>query len=205
MRRRKPWNWQLGFTILKKVSNLILNFKPFENIVNVRIGNSKIRFNTEKNSISMRRVAEMHGVSHSTLQRALAGKQVIKSQSAINQQLLMPEEEKALKIWCLDLAKWGFPVRIDLSVRFGAGRGQLFSPRTALDVGRGSENRPPPRPGWSGAPDGERCGASPSGPVPVHRAGPRSPSVHRSGPRLLRWTVQGPACLWWTVRGPVFI
>jgi hypothetical protein len=62
----------------------------------------------------MRRVAEMHGVAHSTLQRALAGKRIPKLISAANQQLLVPEEETSLKLWCLEVAKWGFPVRIDI-------------------------------------------------------------------------------------------
>jgi len=62
----------------------------------------------------MRRVAEMHQISHSILQRALAGNRVSKSASAADQQLLAPAEEIALKIWCLDMAKWGFPVRLDL-------------------------------------------------------------------------------------------
>lgn len=62
----------------------------------------------------MRRVADMHQVSHSTLQRALAGKRRPKAESVGHLQLLVPEEELALKIWCLDVAKWGFPVRIDL-------------------------------------------------------------------------------------------
>jgi hypothetical protein len=56
----------------------------------------------------------MHGVPYSTLQRALAGKHTPKSQSATTQQLLSPSEENALKHWCLEMAKWGFPIRIDI-------------------------------------------------------------------------------------------
>ena len=62
----------------------------------------------------MRRVAEMHQISHSILQRALAGNRVSKAASGADQQLLAPAEEIALKVWCLDMAKWGFPVRLDL-------------------------------------------------------------------------------------------
>jgi hypothetical protein len=56
----------------------------------------------------------MHGIPHSTLQRAIAGKRLPKAESAATQQLLSPAEEMALKHWCLEMAKWGFPIRIDI-------------------------------------------------------------------------------------------
>ena len=58
----------------------------------------------------MCRVADKHQVSHLTIQCALAGKHKPKAETVSHLRLLVTEEELALKIWCLDVAKWEFPV-----------------------------------------------------------------------------------------------
>ena len=61
------------------------------------------------------------------------------------------------------------------SVRFGAGRGKVFAPRTAPHAGQGREIQAPPRPGTSGAPHGERGGGQLRGPPPgAPQRGPAS-------------------------------
>jgi len=63
--------------------------------------------------VSIREVASSHGVPYSTLRRRLAGKGGDRGKAHESQQLLTSAEELALRNWILQMASWGFPVRID--------------------------------------------------------------------------------------------
>lgn len=66
---------------------------------------------------SIRRVATMHGVAYSLLQRAITsgGKIKTRSQAHEKEMVLTVEEEKVLEEWCLqNMHGWGYQIRLDL-------------------------------------------------------------------------------------------
>lgn len=66
--------------------------------------------------ISLRRVATMHQVPFSALQRAVAAGGEIKTRSEAHagDMIFTIAEEAALEEWCLHMSFWGYPVRIDM-------------------------------------------------------------------------------------------
>jgi len=65
---------------------------------------------------SIRRVAEMHEVAYSVLQRAIAVNGEIKTRSEAheNDMTLTIAEGEALGEWCLHMNRWGYPTRLGL-------------------------------------------------------------------------------------------
>ena len=70
----------------------------------------------KKTGISIRRVAEMHKIPFSQLQRAIVagGKLRTRSEAHEAEMVLTIAEEAALEEWCLVMYRWGSPVRLDI-------------------------------------------------------------------------------------------
>ena len=65
---------------------------------------------------SIRRVAAMHQIAYSLLQRAVAAGGEIKTHSEAHeaQMVLTLNEEAALEEWCIHMHRWGYPIRLDI-------------------------------------------------------------------------------------------
>jgi hypothetical protein len=65
---------------------------------------------------SIRRVANMHEIVYSFLQRAIAagGETKARSEAHENDMTLTITEEEALEEWCLHMHRWGYPTWLDL-------------------------------------------------------------------------------------------
>jgi len=65
---------------------------------------------------SIRRVAQMHEIAYSLLQRAIqaGGETKTRSQAHENDMVLTIAEEEALEEWCLHMHRWGYPTRLEL-------------------------------------------------------------------------------------------
>ena len=70
----------------------------------------------KKTGISIRRVAAMHKIPFSQLQRAIAagGELQTRSEAHEAEMRLTIAEEAALEEWCLAMYRWGSPVRLDI-------------------------------------------------------------------------------------------
>ena len=69
------------------------------------------RPDAEKKEPSIRAIARMHGLVHTTVQRRSEGT-LSNKDAHIIQQRLSPGEEAALREWILQLAEWGWPARV---------------------------------------------------------------------------------------------
>src|SRR5271170_3508751 len=62
-------------------------------------------------TMSIRKIAKVYGVSQSTLQKQTKGT-ISKAEANQALQRLSPGEEDCLRDWCMQLARWGWPLRI---------------------------------------------------------------------------------------------
>ena len=66
---------------------------------------------SDDNTESIRKLAAIYGVPHTSLYGRTKGA-MSKTEAHQSMQLLSLEEEEALRDWCIQLAKWGWPPRI---------------------------------------------------------------------------------------------
>ncbi|KAL2039744.1 hypothetical protein N7G274_007603 [Stereocaulon virgatum] len=69
------------------------------------------RPDAKKTEPSIRAIARIHGLVHTTVQRRSKGT-LSNKDAHIIQQRLSPGEEAALREWILQLAEWGWPARV---------------------------------------------------------------------------------------------
>src|SRR5450432_253977 len=63
------------------------------------------------NTMSIRAIAGRYQVSQSSLQKRTKGA-ISKNESNQAKRLLCPGEEEALRDWCIQLGRWGWPPRV---------------------------------------------------------------------------------------------
>ena len=70
----------------------------------------------ENYGYSIRRLANMHEIAYSLLQRAIAagGETKARSEAHENDMTLTITEEEALEEWCSHMHRWGYPTWLDL-------------------------------------------------------------------------------------------